>query len=82
VAKREIRNFSEYITLQVIYKDKIKEILVGLKQNPYGSPYKKIKGESCVYRIRVGKYRIIHEINKNHNQIIIIKVDKRERVYE
>lgn len=64
------------------YKNKIKEILAILKENPYAYPYKKIRGETNLYRIRVGKYRILYEINKKQSQIIILKVDKRERVYE
>jgi len=64
------------------YKNKIKETVSVLKENPYGYPYKKIRGETNVYRIRVGEYRILYEIDKNDNLIIILKVDKRERVYE
>ncbi len=64
------------------YKNKLKEILSALKENPYSYPYKKIRGETNLYRIRIGKYRILYEINKDKNQIIILKIDKRERVYE
>jgi len=64
------------------YKNKFKEILEILKENPYAYPYKKIRGETNLYRIRIGKYRIMYEINKKQNQIIILKVDKRERVYD
>ena len=66
------------------YKSKIKEILLTLKDNPYGYPYKKIKGETNLYRIRVGKYRILYEvnINKDNKQIIILKIDKREKIYK
>ena len=64
------------------YKSKIREIMEILQENPYGYPYKKIRGETGLYRIRVGKYRILYEIDKEQNQILIIKVDKRERMYE
>ncbi|WP_337954342.1 type II toxin-antitoxin system RelE/ParE family toxin [Aciduliprofundum sp. MAR08-339] len=53
-----------------------------LRQNPYAYPYKKIRGENNTYRIRVGKYRILYEIDKINMQIIILKVDKRERIYK
>jgi len=69
-------------TLPQNYKDKIKETLIILRENPYGYPYKKIRGETNLYRIRVGKYRILYEIDKNNNQIIILKIDKRERIYK
>jgi mRNA interferase RelE/StbE len=64
------------------YKNKIKDILLVLRKNPYGYPYKKIRGETNLYRIRVGKFRILYEIDKKNERIIIIKVDKRERIYE
>ena len=64
------------------YKNKIKEILTVLKDNPYAYPYKKIRGETNLYRIRIGKYRILYEISKEYNKIVILKVDKRERIYK
>jgi len=63
------------------YKDKIRTILSVLKENPYGYPYKKIRGETSLYRIRVGKYRILYEVDKRNRRVIILKVDEREKVY-
>jgi len=64
------------------YRNKIKKILEILQENPFGYPYKKIKGEADIYRIRVGKYRILYEINQDNNRIIILKIDKRSHVYD
>ncbi len=62
-------------------KNKIKEIMETLQKNPFAYPYRKIRGEPNLYRIRVGKYRILYEVNKVEGRIIIIKVDKRSRIY-
>ncbi len=62
---------------------KIKEKLIKLSKNPY-----KIQGtkklvdlkltEYPLYRLRVGKYRIIYEIRKNILIILLIRVERRK----
>ena len=42
---------------------------------------KKLKGVENIYRIRVGKYRIVYEINQNRNTIIIYYIRHRDDVY-
>ena len=64
------------------YKNKIKEIIKRLQFNPFIYPYKKIKGGENLYRIRAGKYRILYEINKEKRKIIILKIDKRSKIYK
>jgi len=63
------------------YRKKIKGILGTMMENPFGYPYKKIKGETNIYRVRTGKYRILFEVNKSNKFIVILKIDKRGRVY-
>ena len=43
---------------------------------------RKIRGEEDVYRIRIGKYRLIYWVNWKERKIIILKIARRERVYE
>ena len=62
------------------YKSKLKEVLLLPRENPYAYPYKKIRGETNTYRIRIGKYRILYEVDKKQNHIVILKIDKREGV--
>ncbi len=57
-------------SLQPGYRNKIKIIFNSLRENPYSYPYKKIRGETNLYRIRVGNYRILYEINKENNLVI------------
>ncbi|MEA2053850.1 MAG: type II toxin-antitoxin system RelE/ParE family toxin [Candidatus Thermoplasmatota archaeon] len=63
------------------YRNKIKDVVEILRENPFGHPYKKIRGETNIYRIRIGKYRVLYELNKPESKIIIIKVDKRDKMY-
>jgi len=68
--------------LQRSHKEKLKETLIKLKRNPFACPYKKIRGETNVYRIRIGKYRVIYEVDNDRKRIVIVKIDKRSKVYE
>ena len=63
-------------------KDKVREAVEKLRENPFPIPYKKIKGMRNTYRIRMGNYRILYEVHDNLNQIWILKVGKRENVYD
>ncbi|ADC66631.1 plasmid stabilization system [Ferroglobus placidus DSM 10642] len=61
-------------------RERIKEKLRLLVENPFSLPYKKIKGRESTYRIRVGNFRIIYSIRGR--EIRILKIDKRERIYD
>lgn len=66
-------------------KEKLKNILITLKDNPV--PVRiydvaKLKGYDSIYRIRIGSLRLLYEINWHDKKITIHKVDERESVYE
>lgn len=53
-----------------------------LKTKPITRDTKKIEGyKEKLFRVRVGRYRILYEIDYKENKIGIIKIDKRSRVY-
>ena len=63
--------------------DRIVKKLEALKQNPVPQDSKRLLGyELPTFRIRVGKYRILYRINYNTKLIIVVNIDKRERVYD
>jgi len=64
------------------YRNKLREIFEELRINPFSWPYKKIRGETNLYRIRVGVYRILYEINRLESKITILKIDHRSKIYE
>jgi mRNA-degrading endonuclease RelE of RelBE toxin-antitoxin system len=66
-------------------KEKLKEILVTLKDNPI--PVRiydvaKLRGYDSIYRIRIGSLRMVYEISWSDKKITIHKVEERESVYE
>ena len=64
----------------VDYK-KIKTAINALSENPRPIGYLKLKGRQG-YRIRVGNYRVIYEIEDGVLKIFILTVAHRKDVYE
>ena len=69
------------ISVQKAYKEKIRAVVEHLRENPFSYPYKKIRRETNLYRIRVGKYRILYEVDDIGRRITILKVGERESIY-
>ena len=53
-----------------------------LKHDPVLHDSKIVEGyREKLFRVRVGDYRILYEVDYNDNLIGIVKIDKRSRVY-
>ena len=53
-----------------------------LKENPIQHDSKVVEGYTeKLFRIRVGDYRILYEVDYKNNQLGIFKIDKRSRVF-
>ena len=59
----------------------IKASIIDLSDNPRPYGYKKLKGEEA-YRIRVGNYRVIYEINDNTIIVTVVSVGHRKEIYK
>ena len=59
---------------------KILDAIDELSKNPRSSKSKKLKGEK-LYRLRVGNYRVIYDIQENVMLIFIIKLGHRSDIY-
>jgi mRNA interferase RelE/StbE len=59
----------------------IKSAIAGLADNPRPQGYKKLKGEDA-YRIRVGDYRVIYEIDDDRIIIVVVSVGHRKDIYK
>ncbi|MBI5392367.1 type II toxin-antitoxin system RelE/ParE family toxin [Candidatus Woesearchaeota archaeon] len=73
---RFLKNQSIDVKLRII--DKIETILI---TNPVPSDAKSIKTMHGVFRIRIGKWRVLYRINYEEKTIIIVAIDHRENVY-
>ena len=59
---------------------KILNEIAHLAKNPRSSKTKKLKGEK-LYRLRVGNYRVIYDIQDNLMLIFVVKLGHRSDIY-
>lgn len=73
----------EFDKLPSQIQQKVIEALNFLSQNPYSEllQIKKLKGIESLYRIRIGDYRILYEIENKRLLVIVIKIGHRSDVY-
>ncbi len=75
-AQKEMRKiFQEKI------RDKIIEQIFNLRENPHTLNSEKMVGYEG-YRLRIGNYRVLYEIEKSAKVIFIVKVGHRKEVYK
>ena len=73
-AARELRRLDRSVVRQIFEKvDKLKEDPYRNVRKLVGLPY---------FRLRVGDYRIILDIQKDIMRVLVIKVGHRKRIYE
>ncbi|NAS88677.1 type II toxin-antitoxin system RelE/ParE family toxin [ANME-1 cluster archaeon AG-394-G21] len=58
------------------------EKIENLRETPITHDTKTVEGSKGLFRVRVGDYRILYEVDYRNNLIGIIKIDKRPRVYD
>lgn len=81
--KIEIKN-SVFKDLSKLSKDINQQILKKielLSKNPRGQQSIKLKGTEHSYRLRVGKYRIVYQINDLEKIVTVFGVDHRKDIY-
>lgn len=62
--------------------ERILEKLENLKQNPVPHDAKRVLGyELPTFRVRIGKYRALYRINHEEKIVVVVKIDKRDKVY-
>ena len=59
---------------------RVQQTIDGLSDNPRPPGVKKLRGETG-YRLRVGAYRILYEIDDATQQVTIYRVKHRREVY-
>ena len=64
--------------------EKTRERIVGVLERINIQPYKFVRrlSGSSAYRLRVGKYRLILDINEKIKRIEILRIGHRETIYE
>jgi mRNA interferase RelE/StbE len=61
---------------------RITEAAYKLEDAPFPPGVKKLKGRAAQFRIRVGDYRIIYNVDGDQLIILILKIAHRQEAYE
>ncbi|MBC8346432.1 MAG: type II toxin-antitoxin system RelE/ParE family toxin [Candidatus Marinimicrobia bacterium] len=62
-------------------QSKIREAIDKLKTEPRKIGCKKLRGTNNLYRVRVGDYRIVYEIEDDRLIILVLKIAHRKDIY-
>lgn len=67
------------------FEEKVRETIFDkiyeLELNPRPSGCKKLKDKGGLYRVRVGNYRVIYDIQDNQLVVVVVKVLDRKEGY-
>ncbi len=74
-AKRQIKKLTK--SIQQLIVERLEELV----DNPRPPGVIKMEAEENLYRVRVGDYRIIYEIQDSVLLIVVVKVGHRANVY-
>jgi mRNA interferase RelE/StbE len=70
----------ELCALDKKIRQKIRDVLLELEFDPYGGDYKKLKGDDG-HRRRVGKYRILFDIDTDLRLVSVYRIRLRKDAY-
>lgn len=67
--------------LPIPVKKRILKRLLALEDHPQSSSAKKLSGQEEIWRLRVGDYRVIYEIQGERLVVLVLRVGHRREVY-
>jgi mRNA interferase RelE/StbE len=75
VADRQFRK------LPILLQKQLKPEIDALASDPRSEGTVKVKGEPNLYRIRVGRYRIVYYVLDRDREVMMVKIGHRREVY-
>lgn len=63
-------------------RSRILQAVGQLSHSPYPDGCKKLKGSLHTYRIRIGDYRVVYEVESKNVVIVIVRVRHRKEAYK
>jgi len=64
------------------YIPRVFAVVESLEHEPHPVGSKKLSGSDRTYRIRVGTYRVIYEIEDDCLKVLVVKMGHRRNVYQ
>jgi mRNA interferase RelE/StbE len=74
-AEKQLKNLSERDQLRVV------RAVLALAEEPHPRGTRKLSGYDDVFRIRVGRFRVLYSVAENRLVILILKIGHRKDVY-
>jgi mRNA interferase RelE/StbE len=72
---KELRNFPKVVRARLLAR------AMALSNDARPSGVKKLRGYDSTYRVRVGNYRIIYEVDDHTQQISVVRIADRKDAY-
>lgn len=61
--------------------DRVSSAVDNLEENPRPRSAKKLRGQMCAWRLRVGDFRILYEVDDKRGEVSVYRVQHRRDVY-
>lgn len=62
-------------------QDRILRAIDGLTRNPHPQGCRKLHGSHDTYRIRVGRFRVVYQIEARRLVVLVLKLGHRKDIY-
>ncbi len=63
-------------------KERLKKAIIEIGENPWHRGTIKVESYENIRRKRVGIYRILYMVDRERKEVLIVKIEKRSRVYK
>ncbi len=77
---RPAEKFLRGLTDKKLYQ-RLRETIDVLKENPRPVDCTKLQGEDELYRVRVGDYRIVYQIQDRQLIVLVVQIGHRREIY-
>ena len=77
---RPAEKFLRALTDKKLYQ-RLREALDALEENPRPINSVKLQGEEELYRVRVGDYRIVYQIQDRQLIVLVVQMGHRREIY-
>ncbi len=67
--------------LPLYVQKQIVKAVSDLREDPFSLHVKKLEGVSSIYRLRVGDYRVVFQIDKQRGSILLTRAAHRKDIY-
>ena len=77
---RKVRKFLVSLSDKRL-RDRLRDAIGGLADNPRPPGCLKMQGEDALYRVRVGGYRILYQIQDAVLTVLVVQIGNRREIY-